>query len=1494
MVVALQFPYVQTKLAGYVSNYIYEKTGFRAEIEQVNIDWFDEASLKGVKVYDNENNLMIEAERLGIDYDLPSLINKEHKNIDLVEVTGSKINLVHVQVNDSTVTLNLNAFINRLKSLSKSAKGGSTISVDAIHLSPSVFTFNNVFKDSVQNRLDLNHLTVDSLSGTFSDFSIVSDSVSFNISGLKGKEHSTGFEIKELNSFFRVSKQSLEFLGLELKTRHSVIGDTIILTFNEIKDLNQFMNKVNIDAHISKSLVSSKDLAFLVPRMKQFNDVYQISGEFKGKINRFRFTDFKLLVGQSTYFAGDIDMGGLPNIDETFISADLQQSQINIFDLQEYFTRKAFDRLLPFKQFRFDGRFIGFPNDFVAYGDFDTRFGRVKSDINLKIFDDDLGKSEYSGNLTMTDFDLGSYWGDTDFFQHVNLTGKIDGSGFKLDDADFVLEGEIESIGIKNYTYKNIQTDARFAKELFEGSLSIDDPYLQFTADGSVNFRDDKDVIDIQARLDTLMLDKLNLSKDKIFISSNFKVDAEGLQIDSLVGNAIMNDTHFEYKDEKIDVDSLFLTSTKEDGQRSLSLRSNLLDADLMGQFDYTRVYVDFLDLFEEYWLNFKNDQYELAAYYEQKKKKKVRDYNLEYALKLKDINSFIAVFNNKLSVSPNTQIQGSFTGGYTSIFSFNTYIDTLRYDQKVFIGNEVDLNSSKVADSTNVLAMWYITSEKQQLNKVKTKDFLLEAIWNKDHIDFEMDIDEVTFDNYAKIVGTIDFLRDVTKVKIDPSDIRIFDQPWHFNENNLIQLTNDEVEVNDLKLFSSTQSISANGFLSPDPQKTLSLSIDSLNLENFNILTSFDVAGVANGSIDIYDAYDELEAQNDLTISHLTINEFLIGDIIGSNKWNKAVQQFDIQFAIQKNDIRVLELFGNYDPYAPENSLSLDLNFDQTNLNLIQPFVQSYFSGLNAEVTGNFRIEGTPKDPYIYGSAEIDQGKIRINYLNTTYRFDGFFSILDEQIIVNDIQLYDAFNNRGYLNGVVDNQGFTDFILNLNGEVNNFQVFNLSSKDNDLFYGSGFATGDVSFLGDVKNLSIKANASTDKGTRIFIPLTEDDNIAQEDFINFRSLKDTLSFGEVIKEELETVDLRGLEVELNLDVNTDAYCEIIFDLKAGDIIRGRGNGDLKLQIDTKGTFNMFGDYEIADGGYNFTLYNIINKEFKILPKSRISWFGDPYEGVMDIDATYNQLASIAPIFDTAFQKAPEIRRSYPTEVKLYLDGPLLSPSIDFDINIKEYPRTAVVNNETVALDTEIEAFKQKLIDDEQELKRQVFSLIVLRRFSPQDAFNTGGALGSSVSEFVSNQLSYWITQVDENLEIDVDLGQLDDEAFNTFQLRLSYTFLDGRLRVTRDGGFTDQNNQADIETIAGDWTLEYLLSEDGKFRVKMYKRTNYNNNINSSLGQQNITTTGVSILHTQSFNDLRELFSRARKKERKQQEQEKKEDPKNNDKAIFTRDDESK
>jgi hypothetical protein len=204
---------------------------------------------------------------------------------------------------------------------------------------------------------------------------------------------------------------------------------------------------------------------------------------------------------------------------------------------------------------------------------------------------------------------------------------------------------------------------------------------------------------------------------------------------------------------------------------------------------------------------------------------------------------------------------------------------------------------------------------------------------------------------------------------------------------------------------------------------------------------------------------------------------------------------------------------------------------------------------------------------------------------------------------------------------------------------------------------------------------------------------------------------------------------------------------------------------------------------------------------------------------------------------------------------------MLSPNINFEIEIED--------SQSLASQDDLADIKS-INDDEQELKRQVFSLLILRNFSKQNSgITVGSADFSSISEFLTNQLSYYASQFNENLEVDLDLASLDQNLFNTLQLRLSYTFLDGRLRVTGGGGFNQTtsslDNTGESNNFVGDWTVRYLLTSDGRLRIKAFSQTDQ---VAGNLQRE----TGVSLQLIKSFDDFKELVPKAREKAIKEKE----------------------
>lgn len=1476
--ILLQLPITQKSLIDRYTSKFSTVSGFEVTYKSIYIIWWDRIEIEELSIRDPAQNEMIKIERLDANFQLSTLLQDKNVNIDGVTLEGGSVNLVKIPVNDSIRDLNINLFISEINKMAPagSGKGGSKVNIGEIVVHKTHFALHDPEKELLRDVFDYNHirLAIDEIEAQ--NFKVIGDTIEFKMNTLLAIEENANLKIHNLSSFFRISQGGMEFYKLQAKIGDSFLSDTLVFKYNSLIELNDFNQKVNISAALKNTLITPEDLSRFTGGKKIFEQPLHLSGKVTGKISRLLYRNMEVGIGNTT-LKGKLELDGLPAFDETFINLSVTEGIVSIKDLAFLFTDNVNERLAPLGRFRFIGKFTGFVDDFVANGDFHGDFGQVRSDINLKLDKNHIDRSYFEGNLSLFDFDLGTLLKDTLNFQRVTMTGRVRGKGLTQETADFNLTGKINSIGINGYTYQDITTDARFSKELFNGKLTINDPNLQLTADGSINIRKGEEIIKIKTNIDTLFADRIGLSRQPLFIHTEANVDTRGLKLDSLTGSAVLRDTFIEYQDESLKLDSIYMRSVIAANQRHLILKSSYADADLVGDFYYSTLFHDLQSLFREFQLNVKNDKQELVRYYT-KKENRTQEYFAAFTIKLNNINPLLKLSKTGISLSRNTTIEGKFSNGITSSLQAFTQIDTVSYFGKYFYTNELEFSGSKIRDSTTALVMFNIQSEKQKITNVfKTKNMFSEIIWDKDHIDFNLDFDQDSTskntNNFVRLQSEIDFLNDSTRIKILPTRIQVLNKEWKVNPNNYTLTKNKEWSINNLELIHETESIRLNGFISEDPAENLILSLANVNLDILNAISSSRIGGVVNAKLDAKDLYKNVYLQNDLNIKDLVVDDFLIGTVLGSNIWNRDEKRFDINFTIDRLEKRTLTLQGFYNP-SETDPLHVIATLEKTNIKIIEPFLKGIFSEMDGTLSGIYRIEGKFSEPLIRGDGKIENGKIMIDYLKTFYSFNGVLKFTPNQILFENFAMYDALNNKGFLDGELRHRNFSKFRINLDATFTNFQVLNTTDKDNSLFYGQAYSTGKLNMLGPLSNMKISATARTSKNTRIFIPISGTSSVEKSEFITFVNFRDSTKNKININKKKQAEEPTGITMDLNLDITPDAYAEIIFDIKAGDIIRGYGNGDIKLQLDTKGEFNMFGLYEFERGNYNFTLYDIINKEFNINKGSRITWYGDPYAGQLNLVANYRQLSSLAPILSNQVSEdalsSPQIRKKYPVEVMLNLDGPMLSPQILFDIVAKDLPDNVVVEGEPapVRLKFSFDAWKAQL--NEQELKRQVFSLIMLRRLSPPDAFSTSGSIYNSVSELLSNQLSYWLTQVDQNLEINIDLGSLDQEAFNTFQLRLSYSFLNGRLRVTRDGTFSNQYNQTQIASMLGDWTVDYLLTPDGKFKVKMYSRSNLNT-VTNTLGTQAAITTGISLLHTQSFNQIKDLLKSARQKQKENQ-----------------------
>ncbi|WP_347156806.1 translocation/assembly module TamB domain-containing protein [Pontibacter chitinilyticus] len=1450
---------VAHKAAAYLSDTI----NHEVTIGDVDIEFFSNVILEKVRVLDRRDKEMFYIGRAEAHISAFSLFHPNKLSITSLELQQPRANLIKYAGTDS---LNLSTFLSALKKLIKTDTTQSKaqpfdFAIKEVIIKNGHFAYDDFNEPRTKYGMDYFHLNFNNISGKFSKFEL-EDTLQVTVSNLTTVETRSDTHLRNLDTHMTYAPTFWEFDALDLQVNKSNLQHYVRFDYNTFSDFTNFIDSVALTADLHDSKVYSEDVATFAPQLKDYHEnVLVNSGTFKGKVKEFSATNVDVAYGQHTHIVGNINADGLPNFKETFANLRLKPSTINADDIRQFLPKEAYQMAARLGTIQLEGRFLGFYNDFVANGSFATALGKLQSDINLKI-DDDTRSSSYKGYIKTDGFNLGTLL-NTDQIRTVSMAGRIAGSGFTLQDANLTIDATINQVQLLDYNYQNIVANGQLQHQTFTGKVSANDPNLTFTANGSVSLASQQKAFNVVADLKRLNLQALHLTQEPLIISAQADLNFKGLELDAFEGTARFDSATVAYKGKTLPIDSVVVASHISEGERRLQLQSDLLALTVNGNFNYSTLISDLKRLVQEYELNFESNEVATAAYYRRKPDTATNEYALTYNINLKHINPVVQLFMPQLTISDHTKVEGSFRHSSTVILEAYATMDTIQYSDFNLYGNKLELNTSKLQNSPDVLASALFTSQQQELPGTgETQDFYLEGIWSERTINFATSLKQPEQRNRATITGDLVFQENQVQVVFDKSNITLRESPWVFNPGNTVYISDGgrQVTFENFILSNQDQVVSVKGTLSAAPDSKVTLLVENFDLANLNPLTTMQLTGRLNAEVVAQDVYDKAQLDGSVRVDSFRMDNIYIGNIAGSTNWNNAQKKATVDVGIVRDDKKVLAVTGNFNPKATDDQLDMLAVMDNANLKLVEPILKPIMSNLDGSMEGRIRILGRLDYPVLKGSVNVTDGRFTFDYLNTTYKFTDRIYFGPNSISFRNAQLQDLYGNKATVSGGIAHDGFQNMVLDMEARYRDFMVLNTTSEQNDLFYGSAFATGTASVLGPIDNLQVNVDARSNENTRIVLPLDNQTEVARKDFIHFVNHNPADSTAVAKTEVQDKVDLSGINLNFNLDVTDDAYFEIIIDRTTGDVIRGSGNGDIRMTIDTRGDFNMYGTFEITKGAYNLNLLEgLVTREFNISPGGTITWNGDPLNGIMDITATYSQLASLSGLLPN--DESGLLQGRYPIVAVIQLKGQLLTPQIILGLDFDQVPQS---------VQTSLSSLISSIKNDESELNRQVFSLLVLQRLSPQGTFAAEGAgvgaVGGSLGSLLSSQLGNFLNSIDNNLEIDIGLGALDQNALSALQVRLSYTFLQGRLRVTSEAGLGNNsatNGTATRGGYQGDWSAEYYLAKSGELRLRLEYNTL----------QQQFSTTGttssqsISILHTKRFDSFREIFTGNKRRE---------------------------
>ncbi len=1265
--------------------------------------------------------------------------------------------------------------------------------------------------------------------------------------------------LHDLNGLLSFTKEGMAAENLKIHLNNTLLSGNFGVDI-PILSLNNFLNEAYFTGNIKRINLSKKDVQTLFPSIKDYvvSDML-FSGNVAGRISNIKLRSAQIVMGNNFSITGDFGIKGLPSFNTSILDLKVNQLKTNTDFVNRYSSVFVLpEHLKDLGSLSFEGEFIGSLKNFVANGRFNTDYGSIITDIKM-MPNIESNILEYVGDVKGIDLSLDKF-ANTPILGKTNFDLHLEGEGFSFETVSTNLKGEISNISFNNYNYENVFVNGVLADKVFNGSILIDDECLVLDFKGMLDLTDSIPYVDCKVHIENADLQNLGFVNEKLVVSLDGYIAFVGNDVENINGDLSLKNLVLSNNKSSIDIDDILVNFVSlDDGFKEYSVVSNPINGFIRGEFSPVVLPKEFIRTLSNY-----------SNYIVSKDTSEVKPQDFEADFIIDQDFGLIKFFVGELKSASKIKFNGAYDNTHDFVDVF------LSTDSLIF--NKIEFENLSVRAATE-LGQLNIYSNLDRLFINKTLDFSgLNAFVSstKDNVLTNIKVGK---DNENRFYQGSEILhyKDSTVFNLLETDIYLNNNKWITPPGSSVVVTKSGIKVRNIQLTSGDQRFS----ITTDPidNNRNILTFDNIDIAEIASLFSDSVIlknAILTGNVEVFNPFDDLKVKTSLEICDIEAFDFQIDKLIVDANYNDFFNKLEVSLS-SDDDIFIFDIDGSYDLKADDFSAAdFDLHLEKMPLDFLNLLLKDAIE-IKANVRGDLKFLGSIKQPEVKGMAYLDEiATVRIPFIGASLSFtDSVW--LDKSIIdFGSISVTDPFGNKAFLEGKIEHSYFKNIKLDINLLTERFNFMNTTIKDNDQFFGKVFGGGRVSIKGPAENLTISGDVKTQGVSTFSIPISSQKDVGEYDYIRFFNPSDTLNpYGEIKQKTKVT----GINIDLRLDVTPDVLIELILSAENNDKITARGLGNIQLDMNTLGDFNMRGTYTIANGQYILTLQNVIKKPFVLKPGGTVTFNGNVESAEMNVDAVYSlrvPLASLDSGSNSRNQRAD-------IDIDLQLRGTLDKTEVKFDI----------VPSSTS--NPQLQNYLNEIKQDENVLNTQVIGLLLFRRFLPVDntvfnqiGTNFGSALGSNTAlEFISIQMSQFLTKaitefLSEDIELNVNVSttEIGQEDVTTqtgeVQLDFKYNVMGGRLlfNIGGDFGFGDlpQDISGQNNNIAGDFLVEYAITDDGRFKVKAFHRTSQFD----LLINRNMSRTGVGISYQRDFDNPKELFApndkRRRKKERKKEE----------------------
>ncbi len=1450
IVVALaNYSVVQSVAGSWASSYLSKETGGEIHIGSIGIGLLNHVRLHNVLLCDPNGDTIFDIERISVAF-------------DGIPISSDGLNLRRVSIRNGYYFLgidedgiNLKFLIDYFKTEKKEKKEHKDFVIRsnsiAIHNLRYKMHLKNWDKHHPEHGISPKDMDYSDIDIRMRNVRVLNDHITLKMESMTAKERS-GLHLKNFSGFVYVTPYGISVTDMDVETDDSHLMGDVMLRYNGWHDMGKYINNVHMLADFKEGSVGSmRDAAYWAPVLWPMDQKVELSGLFYGPVADMHANNVSLAFGSQTRLTLNGYITGLADIRNTIINGQVTNMTTCFEDWQQIRMPnntgavqipQKIASLMPLQIT--EASFIGTVDEFMATAQMQTRAGDIAADAIMQK-DPKTNDYQYVGNIKSDHFALHGVLPNK-YVSSLGFDVTLQGSGLDMDSIQLLGNAIMHNIRMHNKSIDYAELNAEINGRSVEADLHIEDPLAEAAISAAFDLGPDTKNYSATANISSIDLAQLKIiSTDNptTTLSSQATINLQGNTFDELVGSIVLNNTTLSLPDRDIKIDQISVLSQNFDNFKNLSLDCDLLHFAAKGYFkysDFKTVAQKFCNLYVPVYHNPFYGTTDTAS----------KDHATDFSFELGYMDSLNTLGNivPGLSMATGTTLSGRYDD--VELLQLWLHSDSIRYGS--LVANNINIggrgNGSQYLLSANADNLLMGSTASLQNLAIGMESYSAGANLNVD------------WDDKSSLLTQGDLNINLQSnpqnniVTLLNSSFAVKGERWNVADHNQVTYGPHLFTVDNLHVKSLQQSLSINGYVSPDSTDAINVDFDKFDISSFNLLLDeigLSMAGSLDGNIAIKDFHKTIYYDANMDIEDWQINDRSMGNAKILSRWDADKKRIGVLLtSVMSEDTLVRYPINMNGFYYPEDDGRLDFHaaFNGFDLKSVAPYLKSFSSQFEGGLHGTFAVNGTLKQPRVSGEAVFENGLLKVDMFNTVYRFSDTLFFENNQILLKDFEFNDAYNNTAQINGTVSHNYYKDFAVDASLVSDNIMVMNTTPKNAEYYYGSVFASVNGTVKGPVNNLSVVANATTNPGSTFSIPLSDKQQISEQNFIRFIAKERRAGGG-----NRQLSNNMRYKVLVNIAANSNVRLSMPMDFsQLTAMVSATGNGNLQLNIASGSDFSMSGDYIIQSGSFKIDFLDLMSRELTLEEGSSLSWTGSPTDANIDITGVYAQRVNMASLY--AGQESVEhTSKTVNVESIIALSGQLLNPTIKFDFRLPNADQS-----------TEEEVFA--IIDrtNEREMINQTVSLLTMSQFySPSTNTGSFNPLSSGLG-IAANTVSSVVSSMVEFVDVNINYKTGDELITNQLDIDISKEwkrfYFETTLGIGGDARTLNQLDDGSASTIIGDVLVGYKISPN--FHLVAFNRSNANDYTKQDMPY----TQGVGIKYSHDFDTWKSLFTPKRKK----------------------------